>query len=591
MRYNKIIEAKFLERINRFTAIVNMNGIKETVHVKNTGRCKELLIEGVTVYLSDEGNEKRKTRYDLIAVKKGNQIINMDSIAPNKAVKEFIENGSFLSHILNVKSEVTYKSSRFDLFVETNKEQYFIEVKGVTLEEDGIARFPDAPSERAIKHIEELIDAKRNGYQAILFFVIQMTNIKYFTPNTRTQPKFAEALIKAEKEGVTIVAYDSIIRENEIRINNPVKVQLQVDESLEKIVEPLLHWYDLGHRELPWRKNKDPYRIWISEIMLQQTRVEAVKGYYERFMKRLPSIVELANINEEELLKLWEGLGYYNRAKNLQKAAKILVEKNNGQMFRNYKEIIELPGIGSYTAGAISSIAFQEKRPAVDGNVLRVISRIKCSEEDILKTKVKTVLEEQLVQYMPNDRPGDFNQAMMELGATICVPNGRPYCEKCPLSFLCEAHEQGCELEYPKKSKKKDRKIEKRTILLIKDLDKILVRKRDKKGLLSGLYEFPNLDGWQSIEEVMIYLKELGVSPIHISKLSEEKHIFSHIEWRMIGYLVKVDELSQKKEELIKENFIFSQIEEVENKYPLPTAFANYAKYVKITQGNKKFIE
>ena len=230
-------------------------------------------------------------------------------------------------------------------------------------------------------------------------------------------------------------------------------------ENLEQIVQPLLRWFDQNARILPWRDQPTPYRVWVSEIMLQQTRVEAVKPFYQRFMEALPDIQTLANCEEEELLKLWEGLGYYNRVRNMQIAARTVIEEYGGKLPDDYLELQQLKGIGSYTAGAIASIAYGKVAPAVDGNVLRVISRVTLSREDILKQSVKRGMEQAIVEIMPADRPGAFNQALMELGAMVCVPNGEPHCESCPLKGLCLARKMGAMDEIPVKKAKKPRRI------------------------------------------------------------------------------------------------------------------------------------
>ena len=241
------------------------------------------------------------------------------------------------------------------------------------------------------------------------------------------------------------------------------------------IITPLLEWYDQNKRILPWRGSKDPYRIWVSEIMLQQTRVEAVKPYYERFMTELCDIKSLAHAREERLLKLWEGLGYYNRVRNMQKAAIQIEERFDGVFPRTYDEIQSLPGIGSYTAGAIASIAFGEAVPAVDGNVLRIISRLILYEEDVLSQKAKNEVRDMLLPFMNvSGRSGDINQAFMELGATVCVPNGAPHCEKCPWKDMCLAKSKDIWQEYPRKAAKKARRMEKRTILIVGDEDHAL---------------------------------------------------------------------------------------------------------------------
>ena len=315
------------------------------------------------------------------------------------------------------------------------------------------------------------------------------------------------------------------------------------------IITPLLKWYDQNKRILPWRGSRDPYKIWVSEIMLQQTRVEAVKPYYERFMAELPDVHKLASAKEERLLKLWEGLGYYNRVRNMQKAAIRIEEQYQGEFPKTYDEIIQLSGIGSYTAGAIASIAFHEPVPAVDGNVLRIISRLILYEEDILSQKAKNEVRDMLLPFMDvQGRSGDINQALMELGATICVPNGAPHCEDCPWEKMCQAHQKEVWQEYPKKAAKKSRRIEKKTVLIIGDGEHILLHKRPAKGLLAAMYELPNYEGELSEKEAVSVVRALGMAPLRIQKTRKAKHIFSHIEWEMSGYRLLVEPVEYWKD-------------------------------------------
>ena len=590
MKYNKIVEGTFVERPNRFIAKVLIDGREETVHVKNTGRCRELLPKGAKVYLADEDGKERKTRYDLVAAVKQDRIINMDSQAPNAVVKEALQQGLVLRDVIEIKPEFTYGESRFDFFVQKNGDEKgtFIEVKGVTLEHDNIVSFPDAPSERAVKHIEELIKAHKEGYDAYIFFVIQMENVRFLIPNEATHKEFAHALRRAKEAGVKIIAYDTKVTADGMILNQPVEVRLFYQKQYSEIVEPLLEWYDKGHRILPWREDPKAYKVWISEIMLQQTRVEAVKPYFNRFISELPDIKSLAECEEDKLLKLWEGLGYYNRARNLQKAAGQVMEAYGGEMPRTQEELLKLAGIGNYTSGAIASIAFGEKVPAVDGNVLRILSRLSLDEEDILKDVTKRRVEHQLMEVMPGERPGDFNQALMELGATVCIPNGKPKCEVCPWEKICLAHLQGREEEFPKKEPKKKRTIEKKTILIIQDENKSALHKRPASGLLAGLYEFPNLEGHLTEKRVLEYLKKIGLEALRIQKIETSKHIFSHKEWHMIAYQIRVDELAKKGKQLEKENWIFVESKEAETTYPLPSAFSTYTKYLNIMQGSGK---
>ncbi len=572
MKYQNIIEGRFESRPNRFIAYVNINGKQEKVHVKNTGRCGELLLPGVTVYLEKSDNPSRSTTYDLVAVKKGERIVNMDSQAPNQAVKEWLLEGGLFPSAKTVRSEMKFGNSRIDFFIEDEEDKILLEVKGVTLEKENVVLFPDAPSERAVKHVYELMKAVSEGYRAYILLVVQMEDVDYFIPNEEMHPAFAKALREAKKAGVEILAYDCKIEKDGMHIRKEVPVKLS---ALDLISQPLLAWYDAGRRILPWREEPTPYHVWVSEIMLQQTRVEAVKPYYDRFMTNLSDIKELAEAEEEKLLKMWEGLGYYNRVRNLNKAARIIMKEYGGEMPSSYEELMKLPGIGSYTAGAIASIAYGRKVPAVDGNVLRVLARLRMDERDIMQQSVKKQVEEELLLSMPEERPGDFNQALMELGATVCVPNGAPKCEKCPWEKLCRAHAKGREQEFPVKSAKKARTIEKKTILLLRDENKAALKKRPDKGLLAGMYEFPWVEGHLTEEEVLAYLQKIGLSALHIKPLADSKHIFTHKEWHMKGYAVRVDELSEKKGE---KEFIYVDAKEAVETYPIPSAFAAYLK-------------
>ena len=571
MRYEKITKGKFISRPNRFKAYVELNGEEELVHVKNTGRCAELLKAGATVYVQKSAKEERKTKWDLIAVEKGERMINMDSQIPNQVVKEWLEKENLFENITCIRPEYTYGNSRFDLYVEAGERKIFIEVKGVTLEEDGVVRFPDAPSERAVKHVEELQKAVKDGYEAYVFFVIQMKDVRYFTPNRQTHPEFAEALAEAERNGVKILAYDCSVTEDSIELGKEVPVVLEYPQLYE-MRESLVQWYRENKRDLPWRENPEAYRVWISEIMLQQTRVEAVKGYYDRFLKTLPDVQSLAEAEDDQLLKLWEGLGYYNRVRNMQKAARQIMVDYHGVFPSDYEEIRSLTGIGSYTAGAISSFAFGKPEPAVDGNVLRVLTRILADHSDIMKQSTKTKMEKALRKVIPEGSPSDFNQGLIELGAIVCVPNGEPKCQECPVAHLCRAREEGRISEFPVKKKAKARRIEDKTILVFRDDEEIAIGKRDKKGLLAGLYELPNVPGHLSRKEVENYCKEIGLLPIRIKKLPAAKHIFSHVEWHMIGYDIRVDELEKTN----KKEFLFIHPGEIEKTYPIPAAFEMY---------------
>ncbi len=387
--------------------------------------------------------------------------------------------------------------------------------------------------------------------------------------------------------------------------------------NLPQIADPLLSWFAKNARVLPWREHPSSYYVWVSEIMLQQTRVEAVKPFFARFMAALPDASALAACPEDRLLKLWEGLGYYNRVRNMQRAAQIVMRDYGGELPHTYDELITLPGIGSYTAGAIASIAYGQAVPAVDGNVLRVISRICGNEEDISRQTVRARFEQELRAAMPQDQAGAYNQALMELGATICLPNGAPNCAKCPVQTLCYANQNGRQMDFPVKAAKKERRTEDRTVLVIRDDKRAAVRRRPKRGLLAGMYELPNYDGHLTREEALAVVKEYGFQPIRILPLAPAKHIFSHIEWHMIGYMVLVEEMPECAWRQISkrgerhttevpnasdagkqladggngEELLFIETVKTEREYPIPAAFAAYVNYLGIRLGQEKYEE
>lgn len=334
---------------------------------------------------------------------------------------------------------------------------------------------------------------------------------------------------------------------------------------LENLPIPLLQWYEENARDLPWRQSPSPYHVLVSEIMLQQTRVAAVLGYYARFLEALPTVADLAQIEEEKLLKLWQGLGYYNRARNLQKAAIVIMDDFGGQFPTTAEEIRSLPGVGEYTTGAVGSICFGLPLPAVDGNVLRVVARITGDDGDILKSATKKRMTERLSKILPLSRCGDFNQAMMELGATVCLPNGTPKCHRCPAQGFCVAHGTNTTHLLPVKTPKKPRRIEERTVFLIFHEQKIALRKRPEKGLLAKLWEFPN---------------ELSPSPCAVEGFEchhggTGRHIFTHIQWEMTGQVVMTNNKT------LPEGWIWATWEDLQEIYPIPNAFASFLDVVK----------
>lgn len=333
----------------------------------------------------------------------------------------------------------------------------------------------------------------------------------------------------------------------------------------EKLPELLLPWYEKAHRDLPWRVDREPYHVWLSEIMLQQTRVEAVKGYYQRFLETFPTIASLAEGEEGVLLKLWEGLGYYNRARNLQKAAKQIQEQYNGVFPSTHKEILNLPGIGAYTAGAVGSICFELPTPAVDGNVLRVISRLTESFFSVDENKVKQQISDALEIVYPKQHCGAFTQSLMELGATVCVPNGAPRCEECPLGLICMARQNGTALQLPVKKKKVPRRTEEKTVFVLRCGEELAVEQRLEKGVLHGLWQLPNVSGKLEEGELGEVLKEWGVSVGDLKQVVERRHIFTHITWEMRCYTIQCAEKSPR--------FTWVTEAQRQSSISLPTAF------------------
>ena len=339
--------------------------------------------------------------------------------------------------------------------------------------------------------------------------------------------------------------------------------------ELEQLPIPLLLWYRDNARDLPWRRQPTPYRVWISEIMLQQTRVAAVLDYYRRFLQAAPTVEDLAALPEDALMKLWQGLGYYSRARNLQKAARQIVEERGGVFPNTYEEIRALPGVGDYTAGAVASIAFGLPVPAVDGNVLRVVTRITGDEGEITAPAVKKRITAALAQVIPLDAPGAFNQALMELGATVCLPNGAPLCERCPAAHLCRAFQEGTTHLIPKKAPKKPRKVVELRVYLLFCGDKVALRRRGKRGLLAGLWEYPNQAGG-GLEP----LTQWGIVPRSVVPVGVGKHVFSHIEWHMGALAVEAAETS------LPEGWVWADQAGLRSTYAVPSAFQSFAKTV-----------
>ncbi len=340
-------------------------------------------------------------------------------------------------------------------------------------------------------------------------------------------------------------------------------------DPLAQLPIPLLEWYGEHARELPWRSDPTAYHVWVSEIMLQQTRVAAVLDYYRRFMQAAPTVEALAQMPDEQLMKLWQGLGYYSRARNLKKAAVQIVEQFGGEFPHKYEDIRALPGVGDYTAGAVCSIAFGQAVPAVDGNVLRVVTRLTADHTDITLPATKRQVAAQLAEIIPTAQPGQFNQAMMELGATVCIPNGAPLCDKCPAAELCLARQKGMTDRLPVKPPKKERRVEERTVFLIFHDNKVALRQRPAKGLLAGLWEFPN-----ELAPAEKALLNWGIAGNAVPG-DTGRHIFTHIEWHMSAIMVEA------VDDRLPHGWVWASRQELDRQYAVPNAFRAFETAVR----------
>lgn len=340
---------------------------------------------------------------------------------------------------------------------------------------------------------------------------------------------------------------------------------MKTTESIyKKLPAVLLPWYKQNARRLPWREDTEPYHVWLSEIMLQQTRVEAVRAYYLRFLEQLPDIHSLAEVSESQLFKLWEGLGYYNRARNLQKAACVIQTQYNGRFPNQYEEILALPGIGPYTAGAIASICFNLPYAAVDGNVLRIITRMTENAAPIDCVQTKNEIAAQLERVYPKNECGHFTQALMELGATVCTPKS-PKCTVCPANGFCRAYANGTVLQYPFKHPKKDKRLEERTVFLLQCGERYALTKRTENGLLSGLWQLPNMLGKMDVDQALYTADTFGVQPVGLYKQMQRVHVFTHIKWQMTCYHIQCSRQVP--------DFTWATMQEIQTDYALPTAF------------------
>ena len=341
-----------------------------------------------------------------------------------------------------------------------------------------------------------------------------------------------------------------------------------MEEILKRLPERLLPWYEENRRELPWRRDREPYHVWVSEIMLQQTRVEAVRGYYTRFLEALPTVFDLARAEDDRLRKLWEGLGYYTRVRNLKKAAQVIVSQYGGVFPRTYEEVLGLPGVGEYTAGAVCSIAFDLPTPAVDGNVLRVLARLleDSAPVDLPETKKQARLR--LEKVYPQGACGAFTQALMELGATVCLPGGEPRCGSCPVGELCRARASGRWRELPCRTPKRPRRQEDRTVFLLSCEGRFALERRQEQGLLAGLWQFSNVPGALEEGAALEQAARWGLAPRELLCRWDRSHIFTHIRWDMRCYRVDCGSAAP--------SFTWLTPEEIRREAALPTAFRQF---------------
>jgi len=336
---------------------------------------------------------------------------------------------------------------------------------------------------------------------------------------------------------------------------------------LRELPEKLLPWYAENKRQLPWRADREPYHIWVSEIMLQQTRVEAVKGYYARFLEALPTVEALANCDDDALHKLWEGLGYYSRVRNMKKAAVEIVRNHGGVFPRSFRQVLALPGIGAYTAGAVCSIAYDLPTPAVDGNVLRLYARLLDDHRPVDAPEVKKEVQAALEEIYPS-RAGDFTQALMELGATLCGPNRPPECDKCPCAHICLGHRSGTAATLPVRLPRREKRQEDRSVFILSCDGFFALEKRPSRGLLAGLWQFPNVSGDLSAEEALDRLNTWGLELREIYKITRRRHIFTHIQWNMTGFYLEVTAPDGP--------FTWLTGERIRQEAALPTAFRQF---------------
>lgn len=389
--------------------------------------------------------------------------------------------------------------------------------------------------------------------------MIQLNKMVFFADTGRNMEIFHEKVPAIGRETIPVSWKEDMETTNEL---------------LSRAIPPLIAWYRENKKSMPWREDPTPYHVWISEIMLQQTRIEAAIPYYLRFIRELPDVAALAAVEEERLLKLWEGLGYYSRARNLKKAALVLMETYGGVLPRRPEELKKLPGIGDYTAGAIASIAYHEPAPAVDGNVLRVYARLMAMEDDIMKDTTKKKVTAVLQQAYPTgEDAARLTEGLMELGERVCIPGGVPLCERCPLSILCAAHEKGLTENLPVRSAPKARRVEERTVFLLTHEGKYALCRRASRGLLAGLWEFPNAESFMADGEISDYLAKHGCSCLVRQDGPSGLHVFSHVEWHMRGVLIRCGEESEK--------FVWKSREEIFASYAIPTAFRVYLEYIR----------
>ncbi len=543
------LEARLIRRYKRFLADIRLpDGSERTVHCPNPGSMLGTCAPGSAVRCSTHDGARRKLRHTLEMIRVGRVWVGLHAARANDVVARALGRDAyapFAGYAEIAREAKSPEGSRFDFRLSgrvDDERPCWIEVKSVTLCEARRARFPDAVTLRGRRHLEHLMARRSEGDRAALLYVVQRGDADSVAPAEDIDPAYATTLREAARAGVEVHALSARVLRDRIRLERALPVELGAPAEvaapsdttrggIRKIRAPLLRWYDANRRDLPWRDSDDPYAIWISEAMLQQTRVETVIPYWARFLDRFPDVTSLARAELDDVYAVWTGLGYYSRARNLKRAAETIVAEHAGRLPDTVEELQRLQGIGRYTAGAIASIAFDREAPLVDGNVIRVFTRVLGIHEDSASKSVVDRIWTVAGELVKGRRPGDLNQALMELGATLCTPR-KPHCLACPIRRHCRAHAAGDAESLPIKHKKTKVRRMRAVAALIECGDEILAVRRPEQGLMAGLWELPG-GSIEANEEpkdrVAPILRDVvGLDVGDISQIGRVEHLFTH---------------------------------------------------------------